>query len=114
MNQPHPLRWDPDVELLALVRATPAFAHLPESVLASLSRRMTRLQLEAGEVLLEKGAPGEAMYLVIGGELRADAGPEAAAPAAPAAIGPGELLGEMQILIGSPHAATRIDVPVMK
>ena len=103
MDQATAFRSQPDPELVALLRATAPFAHLPEAVLASLCRRMTRLRLSAGQTLFEKGDRGDAMYFVVGGLLRADPEP---GHDAQAEIGAGELLGETQILIGGRQPAT--------
>lgn len=106
MDKPASVASRADPELLALVRSTPPFDPLPDEVLDALCRRLTRLRLAAGTTLFEKAEPGDAMYLVIRGRLQASGASEDAAPAEPVEIGPRELVGEMQILIGGRRTAT--------
>jgi NTE family protein/lysophospholipid hydrolase len=102
MDQPNPFRSQPDAELLARLRATPAFGRLPDAMLANVCRRMTRMRLPAGHVLFARGDRGEAMYLVLSGLLLST--PEG--EGGPAEIAAGEMLGETPILIGGRHTAT--------
>jgi len=96
----------PDPELLQVVRSTPPFEQLPEPVPEALCRRMTRLRLAAGETLFEEGEAGDAMYVVIGGRLQARSAPADPVPTEQTDIGPRELIGEVQLLIGGKRSAT--------
>jgi NTE family protein/lysophospholipid hydrolase len=106
MDRPASLASRADSELLAFVRSTPPFDQLPDEVLDALCRRMNRMMLPAGKALFEKAEIGDAMYLVIGGRLQASGGSEGAARDKAVEIGPGELVGEMQILVGGRRTAT--------
>jgi NTE family protein/lysophospholipid hydrolase len=94
-----------DPELLALVSATPPFDRLPVAVREALCGRMTRLELAAGETLFERGDGGDALYLVIDGRLQAHVVSAEGSPARSTAFGPGETVGEMQLLIGGQREA---------
>ena len=71
MDQPAPICTTRDPGLLAFLRSTPPFDHLPEAVLGKLCECTTRVRLAAGQTLFEKGERGDAMYLVISGRLQA-------------------------------------------
>jgi len=105
MDRPASLATRADPELLAFVRSTPPFEQLPDEVLDALCRRMTRTRLAAGATLFEEAEIGDAMYLVIGGRLQVGGASEGAA-AEQVNVGPGELIGEMQILVGGRRTAT--------
>jgi NTE family protein/lysophospholipid hydrolase len=89
---------DPQGEerLLAFLGSTPPFDDLPQATLEAAFRQMTPVSLAAGETLLRSEDPGEAMYVVVEGTLRSQQ----------QQIGPGGLVGEMQILVGGRHGAT--------
>jgi NTE family protein/lysophospholipid hydrolase len=89
----------------AALRASPTFARLGDAALEMLCRRMTEIRLPAGEAVFEHGERGDALYLVIDGRLRSE-GDAGGAAQAQSGIGPGELVGEMQILIGGRRTAT--------
>ena len=64
-------------------------------------------QLEPGEVLFSEGDPGEEMFVVRSGSVRVfveSAGTEKTL----AVLGPGEFIGEMSLLTGSPRSATAV------
>ncbi len=104
MDQPVSPRSLPDPELLDAVRGVAPFDTLAPALLDGLCVSMTRLALPAGSVLFEAGQHAEALYVLIRGRLEARS--PAQAPPQPGAIGPGPLLGEMQILTGGRHPAT--------
>lgn len=89
-----------DPGLLAFLRGTPPFDQLPDSVLESLGLRTTRLRLSSGETLFDKGDRGEAMYLVMRGRLQGSRESEGTPGAETVDIGPGSLVGEVQVVIG--------------
>src|SRR4051812_42198604 len=103
MNQSLSAGFASDVELLAFVSSTPPFDQLSGALREALCERMTFVELAAGQVLYEKSAPGDAMYLVIEGRLQCDAD---SAAARATDIGPGEPVGEMQLLLGGERSAS--------
>ncbi|MGQ0652675.1 MAG: cyclic nucleotide-binding domain-containing protein [Betaproteobacteria bacterium] len=100
MNQVSDTAVAGDPGLLAFLGATPPFDRLPLAALEAALRQMTPLTLAAGETLLRSADPGEAMYVVLEGALAVRQ------EGATSHIGPGGLVGEMQILVGGRHGAT--------
>jgi predicted acylesterase/phospholipase RssA len=77
--------------------------------LPDLERSLTRVALEAGEVLFRAGDAGDSLYVVVAGRVRLLAG-EPGAERAIRDLGPGELVGESALLTGEPRTATVIAV----
>ena len=82
---------------------------LRAQLLPDLERSLTRVALEAGEVLFRAGDAGDSLYVVMAGRVRLLAG-EPGAERAIRDLGPGELLGESALLTGEPRTATVIAV----
>ena len=98
-----------DADLLDVVSAVAPFDALAPELVASLCVSMTRLALPAGSALFESGGQADALYIVLRGHLFTEMGVQPTSTvqlrqAVP--IGPGQLLGEMQILTGGRHANT--------
>ena len=99
---------------LDALRATPLFAQLPEADLRRLAEMAQPLTLGPGDLLLREGDPGDAMYVVVSGELdvtKATGGNEIQL----ARVGPGTIQGEMSAIEGRPRSAsvraiTQVDV----
>jgi predicted acylesterase/phospholipase RssA len=77
--------------------------------LPDLERSLTRVALEAGEVLFREGDAGDSLYVVVAGRVRLLAG-EPGAERAIRDLGPGELVGESALLTGELRTATVIAV----
>jgi NTE family protein/lysophospholipid hydrolase len=92
-------------DLFGFLRARAPFDRLPEALLHALCGSMTREHLAAGATLFQAGDIGEALYLVLAGRLLAKRETEGAA-ATESAIGPGQLVGEIQLLVGGRRSAT--------
>jgi hypothetical protein len=58
----------PQVEI-QLLASIPIFAPLPAPVLEGLARALAPVQVEAGEVIMREGEPGECYYAIAGGEV---------------------------------------------
>ena len=99
-------------EQAALLREVPLFASLPESRLQELAALARPVALPAGAVLFERGAPGDALYVIRHGRLEVLVDGEVVREA-----GRGEVLGELALLTGEPRtrpcapAATRSCTP---
>ncbi len=72
----------------------------------ALAADLTRVRLAAGEVLFRAGGPGDALYLVVYGRLRALLEHGREEPTVLGEIGRGESVGEMALLTGDPRSAT--------
>ena len=88
-------------EQAALLREVPLFASLPESRLHELATLARPVSLPAGAVLFERGAPGDALYVIRHGRLEVVVDGEVVREA-----GRGEVLGELALLTGEPRNAT--------
>jgi len=85
-------------------RATPSAGAPGAPELVRLARRCREISLPRGKVVCRAGDEGDALYLVISGELEvwsADKEPKVISR-----LGPGEFFGEIALLTGSPRSAT--------
>jgi len=88
-------------ELLHLLKATTLFAHVPDKVLTSIQDKMELFWLPSGTTLISQGEPGDALYLIVEGEL------EILTDDVQVVIrGPGECVGELTLLDDSPRMST--------
>jgi predicted acylesterase/phospholipase RssA/CRP-like cAMP-binding protein len=81
------------------------FAGLEGEVLDELLEEMDAVSVAGGEVVIRQGDLGDCMYLVVSGRLNLairDAGHETFV----AELGPGDLVGEMALLVDSPRTMT--------
>lgn len=87
------------------LRSLQFFAGLPEADLEWLSARAEPVEVKAGEVLMEEGAPADAAYVVVDGEFeivkKADN-----RDITIAVRDPGQIIGEMALLDQAPRSAT--------
>ena len=88
-----------------LLRHLPLFSELSDDDLTLLEDASRHARLTAGEVLMREGSPGGSLYVIIEGEFEITkrAGP---GDLVIAVRGPGEVIGEMSLLDGSPRTAT--------
>jgi CRP-like cAMP-binding protein len=86
------------------LRAIPLFADLPESALTAVAQRFILRHVPAGELVYAEGSPGEAMYIVDGGEVEvmSSSGQEREAIAH---LHDGEYFGETALLTGRSRTA---------
>ncbi|MEO8245604.1 MAG: ATP-binding protein [Chloroflexota bacterium] len=87
------------------LRAAPLFADLPDAELERLASLCEPVRLEAGDLLLREGEPGDALYVIVEGEIDVVRG-SGADEVALARVGPGSVQGEMALLEGRPRNAT--------
>ncbi len=90
---------------IELLRQMPLFAGLPNPDLDWLYQKATPVSIRAGELLIEEGAPGDALYVILDGafEVTKRSGPQDIAIALRA---PGEVIGEMALLDQAPRSAS--------
>lgn len=87
------------------LRRIELFAGLPEADLDWLSAQAEPFALEAGEILIEEGAPGDAAFIILDGELEVVKKSDTQSIAI-ALREPGEVVGEMALLDHAPRMAT--------
>jgi len=88
------------VERVALLRHVQLFSHTPGRVLAGIAESLEEAAFEQGQVLMEAGALEDWLFVVVEGEVdvvRADRFIR---------MGPGTIVGEMQVLDAMPRSAT--------
>jgi len=86
-----------DDQAIEFLRRLPLFAGLPARDLERLYQQAETIALEAGDWLMKEGETGEALYVVLDGEIEIlkRSGPQEVTLAA---RGPGEVIGEMALL----------------
>ena len=88
------------------IAATPLGHVLGATDGETLARRFERRSVRAGEVLFRQGDPGDRLYLVLSGRLRAQIEDQGGTTQPLGEIGHGELVGETALLRGGPRSAT--------
>jgi signal transduction histidine kinase len=88
-----------------LLRHLPLFSELSDDDLTLLENASRRVRLSTGEILMREGSPGGSLYIITEGEFEITkrTGP---GDVVIAVRGPGEVIGEMSLLDGSPRTAT--------
>ncbi|MEO8707063.1 MAG: cyclic nucleotide-binding domain-containing protein, partial [Kofleriaceae bacterium] len=84
--------------------ATPLFAGLPSEALEALVENLTLVSLEPGETLFREGEHGDALYVVVEGELLVQS--EGPPRVAMNKLGPGSFIGEVALLTDQARSAT--------
>jgi len=87
------------------LRKLPLFAGLPESDLDWLNENAEPVSIRAGDLLIEEGTPGDAMYIILDGEFQVTkrSGPQEIALDVRE---PGVVIGEMSLLDNTPRSAS--------
>jgi twitching motility protein PilT len=98
----------PAVErVLAAVRSSSLFRSLSDDQLRRAVNQATLVQLQPGETLVREGEPAEALFVVLGGELRVMMGTTAGREAMEIArFGTGEMIGIASLLLDQPSGAS--------
>jgi signal transduction histidine kinase len=88
-----------------IISRVPLFEGLDRAQMTQLCRSSRRVSVKTGDLLIEEGAPGHALYIVLSGELevskRADGGDVVLAVRKA-----GEFLGEMSLIERAPRTAS--------
>src|SRR5262249_8893049 len=91
----------------AFLRSSDLFEHQPEEVLKAVLLQGQLLEYGPGHVVFNQGDEGDRLYIVKSGALEVVARPSDGADPVPVAyLGPGEVLGELALLTGSPRSAS--------
>ncbi len=94
-------------EILAFLMATSLFGNLPSTALQALIKKFEVIYVNSGTTIIKQGDPGDCLYLVVRGRLRATQQENHNdTPTILNEIGRGELIGELALLTQSPRAAT--------
>ena len=95
-------------EFAALLGMNPLFAGLGEEAIRNIAGLCTRRQLQASEVLFQKGDKGDALYGVRRGRVRIETGTASGGRLTLNVLGPGDLFGEIALFDGQPRTADAI------
>jgi CRP/FNR family transcriptional regulator, cyclic AMP receptor protein len=82
------------------------FGALSDEVLATLSGMLTVVLPQIGEVIFREGDEGNAMFVVLNGEMEVTKQSRNGVDARVAVLGPGDWFGEMSIVDIQPRSAT--------
>jgi hypothetical protein len=85
---------------LAALERTPLFAGLDRGHLEEVVSVGRRVSYQPGQAVVERGDPGDAMYIVVGGAAEVDIGGRFHR------LERGDFFGEMAVLAGKPREAT--------
>ncbi|MBA3817762.1 MAG: cyclic nucleotide-binding domain-containing protein [Deltaproteobacteria bacterium] len=92
------------MEAQRALAATPLFAGLPSDALEALVEHLDLVTLEAGEQLFREGDPGDALYVIVEGEVSVQA--EGPPRVEMARLGAGSFIGEVALMTDQPRSAT--------
>lgn len=89
------------VERVGLLRGVDFFGGVPGHVLAEIAEAASEIELGDGQVLIEQGDEGDALYVVASGHLAIDRGTRRIDE-----LEPGSVVGEFAALVPEPRSAT--------
>jgi CRP-like cAMP-binding protein len=93
----------PIVDSLA---AVPFFAGLDGDALERVAAGMRSRRFRRGEVIFHAGDPGDALFIIVSGDVKIGLPSEAGEEAILARLQPGDVFGELALLDGAPRSAT--------
>ncbi len=88
------------------LKAINIFAGLSDDELEQIGEYITEQELPKGTVLYEQGEPGDALYIVRAGRLKATVRDAAGRERVLALYGPGDFFGELALISAQPRTAT--------
>lgn len=91
---------------IALLELLDLFADAPRNALEQLARACEPMSLQPGAVVVEEGAPADALYVLVDGQVDVSARGEAEQVRQLRTMGPGSYFGEIGLLRGVPRTAT--------
>jgi CRP/FNR family transcriptional regulator, cyclic AMP receptor protein len=90
------------------LRSLALFRHLPEARLEELARVLVARSAPAGALIFEEGSAGDAMFLLVRGQVRIESRLEAGGFAELALLSPGDAFGEMALIERIPRSARAV------
>ena len=94
------------VSTTEMLAGIPLFSLLDDSERTVLAERIDAVRFEAGEILFERGDPGESMYVVRSGRVEIFITNDTGHTVMLEQPGPGEFFGETSLLDGGPRTAS--------
>ena len=107
LPHPTPARAQDQDELLSRSLAS-LFGDIDPAALALLRQQLEWVEVAGGQALMQQGEPGDAMFLVISGRLRAYVPGDDGAPRLLREMARGQVIGELSLITDAPRSATVI------
>jgi CRP-like cAMP-binding protein len=82
------------------------FAGLDAEALAGLAATMRARRFKRGEVIFHIGDPGDALFVIVSGQVKISLPSDTGEEAILATLGPGDVFGELALLDGAPRSAS--------
>src|SRR3984957_8245032 len=98
-------------EFAVILKMNPMFADIGADELQRLSAFCHTQHLDAGEMLFQKGDPGDALFGVRRGQIRIETGASDGSRLTLNFLGPGDLFGEVAVLDGQSRTADAAGEP---
>ncbi|HUP54522.1 MAG TPA: Crp/Fnr family transcriptional regulator [Methylomirabilota bacterium] len=92
--------------VLASLAAIPFFGGLEPAALDRLAAGMRSRRFRRGEVIFHIGDPGDALFVIVSGEVKISLPSETGDEAILATLRPGDVFGELALLDGAPRSAS--------
>ena len=92
--------------LVASLARIPFFAGLDETALERVAAGTRTRRFRRGEVIFHAGDPGDALFILVSGEVKIALPSETGDEAIIASLRPGDVFGELALLDGAPRSAT--------
>ena len=92
--------------VLASLAAIPFFGGLDPEALERLAASMRSRRFRRGEVIFHIGDPGDALFVIVSGEVKISLPSETGDEAILATLRPGDVFGELALLDGAPRSAS--------
>lgn len=89
------------IEKVLFLKGVELFQSIPGEELSQIARITDEVQFPPEQMVVREGDSGDAMYLIVDGEVRVHSGPTDFAQ-----LGPRDYFGEMSILDAEPRSAT--------
>jgi CRP/FNR family transcriptional regulator, cyclic AMP receptor protein len=92
--------------VLESLATTPFFAGLDQIALERLASGMRSRRFRRAEVIFHLGDPGDALFVIVSGDVKISLPSDTGDEAILATLGPGQVFGELALLDGAPRSAT--------
>jgi CRP-like cAMP-binding protein len=89
-------------DTISVLRAVPLFAELDDTAIDHLAAIAAVIDVSKGSVLIERGAPGSGMFVILDGEAEVELRHRTIP------LGPGEFVGELSLLTDHPARVARV------
>lgn len=92
--------------VLGSLAKIPFFAGLDAAALERVASGMRSRRFRRGEVIFHLGDPGDALFVIVSGDVKISLPSETGDEAILTTLGPGEVFGELALLDGAPRSAS--------